>query len=421
MSDRQLRLGEELISPLHSLYDGLQVDGASRPVHLAPNHPVWLVTRYQDARTVLAHPGVRRDAKQAAELYTRRTGIRRAEIGESLSHHMLNCDPPDHARLQALVGRAFTRRHIERLQPHIERVTEELLDAIALREQADLMADFAVPLTIAVIFELLGIPEAERDHVRDSWERQAQLLLPEEANALADQQAMYLKKLLQAKREQPADDVYSGLVQAADETGKLTELELVGMAHLLLMSGFETTMNMIGNAMVTLLTHPEQLAQLRAQPDLLPNALEELVRHDSPVRASMLRFTVEDVVLGDVTIPKGEYILVSNLTANHDADRFENPDHLDLTRNTDGHLGYGFGVHYCVGAALARLEGRIAIGRLLSRFPNLALAVPHSELQWLPITFLRALISVPILPGPSITSTSPLKGIHDECQRDSHL
>ncbi len=345
MPDRKLRLGEELISPLHALYDGLQVDGAPRPAHRAAEHPVWVVTRYRDARKVLNHPGVRRDARQAAELYAKRTGSPRAGIGEGLSHHMLNL--------------------------------------------------------IAVIFELLGIPEAEREHARQSWERQAELLSPEEAQALADAQVDYLRVLLEAKRRQPADDVYSGLVQAADESGQLSEAELVSMAHLLMMSGFETTMNMIGNALVTLLVNPEQLALLRAQPELLPNAMEELVRHDSPVRASMLRFTVEDVELDGVTIPAGEYILVSNLTANHDAERFDDPDRLDLTRNTDGHLGYGFGVHYCVGASLARLEGRIAIQRLLARFPDLQLAVPHAELQWLPITFLRALISVPVRTGCS--------------------
>ena len=267
---------------------------------------------------------------------------------------------------------------------------------MASREHVDLMADFAVPLTIAVIFELLGVPEAERDHVRLSWERQAQLLSPADANELADEQAAYLRNLLEAKRRQPADDVFTGLVQAADETGQLTESQLVSMAHLLLMAGFETTMNMIGNAMVTLLVNPEQLALLRAQPELLSNAMEELVRHDSPVRASMLRFTVEDVELGEVTIPAGEYVLVSNLTANHDAERFDDPDRLDLTRNTSGHLGYGYGVHYCVGASLARLEARIAIGGLISRFPYFTLAVPHTELQWLPITFLRALLEVPV-------------------------
>ncbi len=283
--DRKLRLGEELISPLHALYDGLQVDGAPRPAHRAAEHPVWVVTRYRDARKVLNHPGVRRDARQAAELYAKRTGSPRAGIGEGLSHHMLNLDPPDHTRLRSLVGRAFTPRQVERLQPHIERITEALLDAMAGREQADLMADFAIPLTIAVIFELLGIPEAEREHARQSWERQAELLSPEEAQALADAQVDYLRVLLEAKRRQPADDVYSGLVQAADESGQLSEAELVSMAHLLMMSGFETTMNMIGNALVTLLVNPEQLALLRAQPELLPNAMEELVRHDSPVRS----------------------------------------------------------------------------------------------------------------------------------------
>jgi cytochrome P450 len=400
MSDRELRLGEELISPLHALYDGLQVDGAPRRAHTAEHHPVWVVTRYQDAKTVLSHPSVRRDARQAAELYARRTGVSGTSVGACLTAHMLNADPPDHGRMRALVRTAFTSRQIENLQPYIERFTEGLLDAMAAKELADLMADFAVPLTIAVICELLGVPESEREHVRGSWEQQAALLSPKAAEALATQQADYLRTLLEAKRKHPSDDVFSNLVRA-DEAGQLTEVELVSMAHLLLMSGFETTMNMIGNAMVTLLTHPDQLAQLRAKPDLLPNALEELVRHDSPVRASMLRFTVADVELGDVTIPAGEYVLVSNLTANHDPERFANPDVLDLNRNTDGHLGYGFGVHYCVGAQLARLEARIAIARLLHRFPELALAVPHSELMWLPITFLRALISVPITPGPS--------------------
>jgi cytochrome P450 len=403
VSGPELRLGEELISPLHPLYDGLQVDGAPRPAHLAPDHPVWVVTRYQDAKKVLSHPGVRRDAKQAAELYARRTGEQRPAIGASLTAHMLNADPPDHTRLRALVGRAFTSRRVELLRPHIEQLTDELLDAMAAREQADLMGDFAVPLTIGVICELLGVPPAERDHVRSAWERQAELLSPEAAEELAEEQADYLRGLLEVKRRDPADDVFSALVQAADETGDLSAVELIAMAHLLLMAGFETTMNMIGNAVVTLLVHPEQAASLRANPDLLPNALEELVRYDSAVRASMLRFTVEDVDLGDVTIPAGEYVLVSNLTANHDPERFDDPDRLDLTRKADGHLGYGHGVHYCVGAPLARLEARVAIGKLLARFPDLRLAVPHGELVWLPITFLRALISVPVIPQPVLT------------------
>ncbi|MBP0995646.1 cytochrome P450 [Serratia fonticola] len=321
---------------------------------------------------------------------------------------MLNADPPDHTRLRDLVSHAFTARQVGKLQPYIERVTEELLDTVATREQVDLMADFAVPLTIAVIFELLGVPDADREHARLSWERQSQLLSPTDANMLADEQADYIRTLIAAKRSQPADDVLTGLVQAADETGQLSESQLVAMAHLLMMSGFETTMNMIGNAMVTLLSNPEQLALLRTRPELLPSALEELVRFASPVRASMLRFTVEDVELDEVTIPAGEYVLVSNLTANHDAERFDDPDRLDLTRNASGHLGYGYGIHQCVGASLARLESRIAIGRLLSRFPKLALAVPHGELQWLPITFLRALIRVPVLPD----GTAPISANH---------
>lgn len=401
MSVAELRLGEELISPLHVLYDGLQVDGPPRRAQPAAGHPVWIVTRHQDARTVLSHPGVRRDAHAAAELYARKTGEHRPAVGSALTAHMLNADPPDHTRLRSLVGKAFTSRRVERLSPNIVRTTEELLDGMAAKGTPDLMADFAIPLTIGVICELLGVPEAERDHVRGSWERQAELLAPQAAEQLAEEQAEYLRGLLAAKREDPADDVLSGLVQAADEEGGLDQVELAAMAHLLLMAGFETTMNMIGNAMVTLLTHPDQLALLRQRPEQLPTALEELVRYDSPVRASMLRFTSEPIELADVTIPEGEYVLVSNLTANHDPEKFPNPDVLDLTRKTEGHLGYGYGVHYCIGAPLARLEARIAIGALIERFPGLTLAVPRGELTWLPITFLRALIAVPVTVTPT--------------------
>ncbi len=406
MSEKKLRLGEELISPLHALYDGLVIEGKPRKAHISANHSVWVVTRYQDARQILSHPGVSRDAEKAAALYTRRTGEKRTDVGEVLSHHMLNVDPPDHTRLRGLVGKAFTSRHVESLHPYIEEVTQGLLDDIAAREQADLMADYSVPLTVSVICQLLGVPAADRDHIRSSWEMQADLLPHEDAEKLAHEQADYLQQLLKAKRSAPANDVFSDLVKAADESGDLSEQELIGMAHLLLMSGFETTMNMMGNAMVTLLTHPEELALLRAQPDLLPNALEEIVRHDSPVRASMLRFTSADVDLDDVTIPAGEFIVVSIQTANHDPSRFSDPERLDFFRNVDGHLGYGYGVHYCIGAPLARLESRLAIGRLLQRFPDLALAVPSRELQWLPVTFLRALVAVPVIPGRSVPASA---------------
>lgn len=399
MSETMLRLGEELISPLHPLYDGLRVEGPPGPARLAPTHPVWIVTRYKDARTVLSHPDVRRDAKQAAELYFQRTGTRRPERGVGLSHHMLNVDPPEHTRMRGLIGKAFTSRQVEALHPYVETVTAGLLDAMAKRDKVDLMTDFAVPLTIAVICELLGVPENGREGIRSSWEQQADLLPVEEAELLATRQVEHLQGLLAEKRKQPADDVLSGLLRAAEDSGELSDSELVSMTHLLLMSGFETTMNMIGNAMVTLLTHPERLDELRRRPDLLPDALEEIVRYDSPVRASMLRFTSGPVELDDVTIPAGEYILVSNRSANHDAARFPEPDRIDFGRNVDGHLGYGFGAHYCIGAALARLESRVAIGRLLDRFPDLSLAVPPDELVWLPITFLRALVAVPVFTG----------------------
>lgn len=400
MSATELRLGEELISPLHALYDGLQVSGPPRRAELAADHPVWLVTRYADAKVVLAHPDVRRDAVQAAELYAATTGVERPAIGEALTGHMLNADPPDHTRMRSIIGRGFTSRRVEHLRPHIEQLTDELLDAMAARGEADLMADFSVPLTIAVICKLLGITEQEQEHVRASWERQAELLSPEAAEQLANEQAEYLTGVIAAKRAAPGEDLVTSLIQARDSGGdQLSDNELVAMVHLLLMSGFETTMNMIGNAMVTLLGHPEQLALLRDKPELLPAALEELVRYDSPVQASMLRFTVDDIELEDALIPAGSYVLVSNRQANRDPAKFTDPDLLDVTRRPEAHLGYGHGVHYCVGAPLARLEAQIAIGKLIARFPDLALAVPTADLQWLPITFLRALLGLPVTTG----------------------
>lgn len=395
----ELRLGEELISPLHPLYDGLQVDGPPAPTRRSDSHPVWVVTRYQDARTVLAHPDVRRDAKEAARLYAEKTGEQRPVIGADLTGHMLNADPPDHARLRSLITRAFTSRRVEQLRPRIEQLTDDLLEGLAGRQQADLMGDYSIPLTIAVICDLLGVPDEERQRVRAAWERQAELLTPNEAEALANEQSAHLRRLIALKRQDPGDDLLTALIEAGDEGERLTEGELVAMVHLLLMAGFETTMNMIGNAMATLLQHPEELVAIRTDPGLLPAALEELVRYDSPVRASMLRFTTAPVAVNGVTIPAGEYVLVSNLTANHDGARFADPDRLDLTRKTEGHLGYGHGVHYCVGAPLARLEARVAVGRLLERFPDMTLAVAPTELQWLPITFLRALIALPVSLG----------------------
>lgn len=395
-NSQQLLVGEELISPLHPLYDGLRVDGTARAAYRSPDHPVWVVTRYQDVRTVLASPHVRRNPEEAGRLFARTMGYQRPAIGGALLGHMLNADPPDHTRLRALISKAFTMRRVERLRPVVERITDQLLDQIADQDQVDLMATFCFPLPLMIIFELIGVPPEDREKFRQWGERQATPVSVAEAEALTDELTAYFEQLIARKRAHPADDLLTGLIQARDNDDKLSDPELVAMAYLMIMAGFETTMNFLGNGLLTLLRHPDQLAEIRANPALLPQALEAFLRYDGPVIACMLRFTTAPVELRDVTIPADSFVLVNLTLANRDPERYADPDSFDIHRQVEGHLAFGHGVHYCIGAPLARMEGQVGIGRLLERFPNLSLAVPPEELRWLDITFLRSLTSLPV-------------------------
>ncbi|MFY1694534.1 cytochrome P450 family protein [Solwaraspora sp. WMMA2101] len=391
-----LILGEEMISPLHPLYDGLRVDGPARPAYLATDHPVWIVTRYDDVRTVLASPHVARDATAAAELFTTVTGVHRPVIGGTLIGHMLNADPPDHTRLRSLVTRAFTTRRVEHLRPRVEQIADRLLDAIADQDQVDLMSSYCFPLPLAVIGDMLGIPADGQERFRGWAQQQATPLSPDAAEAVAAEITAYLEELIAAKQAHPADDLLTALIQARDDGDRLSGSELVAMTYLMIMAGFETTMNLIGNGVLTLLRHPDQLAAIQADPGLLPKAIEAYLRYDGPVLMSMLRFTTAPVQVGEVTIPEGAFLLASLAHANRDPQRFAPQEAYDVRGPSDGHLGFGHGIHYCIGAPLARVEGQIAIGRLLRRFPRLSLAAPVESLRWLDTTFLRALISLPV-------------------------
>ncbi|MEO3778002.1 cytochrome P450 [Micromonospora sp. B11E3] len=395
-TSNKLVLGEELISPLHPLYDGLRIEGPARPAYRSPDHPVWVVTKYQDARTVLASPHVRRSPGEAGRLFARTMGYERPAIGGALLGHMLNADPPDHTRLRALIAKAFTMRRVERLRPVVERITDQLLDQIADQDQVDLMAAFCFPLPLMIIFELIGVPAEDREKFREWGERQGTPLTWAEAEELTGELTAYLEQLIAHKRAHPADDLLTGLIQARDNDDKLSDPELVGMTYLMIMAGFETTMNLLGNGLLTLLRHPDQLAEVRANPELLPQALEAYLRYDGPVVACMLRFTTGPVELRDVTIPADSFVLVNLTLANRDPERYADPDTFDIHRQIEGHLAFGHGVHYCIGAPLARMEGQVGIARLLERFPHLCLAVPPEDLRWLDTTFLRALTSLPV-------------------------
>jgi cytochrome P450 len=317
---------------------------------------------------------LRKDVNEMVKLFPPGSA---AAYGSLLSRHMLNSDPPDHTRLRKLVGKAFTGRAVERLRPRVEEIAEGLLAAMAAGgpdRVTDLIESYALPLPIMVISELLGMPPGDWSDFRGwtlAWvSGQSQ----EGVGAASAHLAGYLTALIEEKRARPGDDLLSGLVHVSDEGGGLTAGEVLNMALLLLVAGFETTVNLIGNGVLALLSNPGQLGLLRSRPELMPGTVEELLRYDGPLHTATVRFTSEPVQAGDVEIPAGELVFISVLAANRDGSRFADPGRLDIMREPGGSLAFGHGIHHCLGAPLARMEAQIAIGRLLDRFPDMALA-----------------------------------------------
>jgi cytochrome P450 len=324
-----------------------------------------------------------------------------AEVVERRSSNMLFRDPPVHTRLRGLVNQAFTPRTIERLRPHVAEIAEHLVDAIAARGQADLIRDFAFPLPIIVIAELLGVSPDDRDQFK-AWSSELTLGLNpgatrEELSRTA--RAMeaisgYLHGVIEDRRREPRSDLISDLVRAQDSGDRLSMDELLATCRLILAAGHETTVNLIGNGTLALLRNPEQRAALAADPSRLGNAVEELLRYDSPVQITT-RFAMEEAPLGPHTAKQGDLVMLILGAANRDGSHFADPTRLDLGReNAHTHLSFGGGIHYCLGAALARLEGEIAIGTLLRRLPGLALA--SSELTYRPHFVLRGPSALPV-------------------------
>ncbi|WP_250034361.1 cytochrome P450 family protein [Paractinoplanes maris] len=378
----------------HPAYALWRREGPVREVRIASGAIVWLVTRYDDARQALTDPRFSKTGRD--------DGHPSSEIERALSRHMLAVDPPDHTRLRRLVSAAFTARRIEALRPRITEITESLLDAFpGPGQDFDLIDAFAFPLPIQVICELLGIPAEDQDAFR-RWSNIIVGGVAYQADFPAAAQAMvaYIRALLAARRAQPGDDLLSGLIEVRDSEDRLSEDELMSMVFLLLIAGHETTVNLIGNGASLLLGERERWEQLCAQPELLPTAIEEFLRFESPVEVATFRITKSAVELGGRTIPAYAPVVISLLSANRDDSRFADPDELRLDRPNNPHLAFGHGIHYCLGAPLARLEAQIAFGALTRRFPSLRLAVPASELQWRPGLLLRGLFTLPVTTGP---------------------
>ncbi|MFD8792256.1 cytochrome P450 family protein [Streptomyces vinaceus] len=379
------------------LYRQLREDGPVRRVVIAGALEAWLVTRYEDGLAALSDTRLSSDVRDAADtrLLEQLPGTER----ESMLGNMLRSDPPDHTRLRRLVSKAFTARRVAEMRPRIQEVTDRLLDAVVADGRADLVADFALPLPVTVISELLGVPVDER-HEFQRWTdrmlmRGAQPPDPAVVNEAWRHMRAYVTELIGAKRAEPGEDLLSALITARDEEQRLSEDELVAMVFLLLAAGYVTTVNLISGGIAMLLAHPDQLDLLRSDPALLPGAVEEFLRYDGPVSPGIARFAREDVEIAGVRIPRGATVLIGSAVADRDPDRFPDPDRLDITRADNAHLAFGHGIHYCLGAPLARLEGQIAIGTALRRLPGLALAVEPAQIPWRP-GGLRGPLALPV-------------------------
>ena len=344
------------------------------PVHRSPFMGMWILTRYRDVATVLRDPHFLADR-------TKWEGFQELPDVEP-TRSLLSLDPPDHTRMRNLVGRAFTPRVVERLLPQARAIVDGALDAAAARGGLELIEDLAYPLPVAVIARMLGVPEADWPRFRE-WSRVLVASLDplsiQESERVAEFRAAqdaisdYLAGVVALRRREPRDDLISALIAVEERGDALSERELLVMLILLLVAGHETTVNLIGNGVLALLRHPDQLALLRCRPELLESAVEELLRWDSPVQLTA-RVVGEDCELGGRALRRGELVMTLLGAANRDPARFPDPDRLDLARAPNQHFAFGRGIHFCLGAPLARLEGRVAIGSLVHRFPGLRLA-----------------------------------------------
>jgi hypothetical protein len=371
----------------------------AEPVHESPLG-FWVLTRYEDCVAVLRDPRFGRagfEAMLAAMYGGGEPDDRR------LPTSMLFRDPPDHTRLRALVSRAFTPRVVEGLRPRIQHIVDGILDRIAPARAMEVIGDLAYPLPVTVISEMLGVPARDQEAIKgwstdiarslDAIGLPAGPELVERARAARRAVGEYFRGLMTERRRRPGSDLLSSLIAASDEGDHLSEGEVISTCVLLYIAGHETTVNLIGNGLFALLRHPDQLARLREDPALVASAVEELLRYDGPVQRTA-RITTTDVEIGGRAIPRGAMVVTLIGAANRDPAQFPDPDRLDVARADNRHIAFGFGIHFCLGAPLARLEGQIALGTLVRRLPRLALA--SDAVEWRESQVLRGLRALPV-------------------------
>lgn len=360
---------------------------------------IWVLTRYNDTVMVLRDPRFGREGM--AELLEARLGT--GSVRPANTRDMLFRDPPDHTRLRALVSRAFTPRVVEAMRPHIQEIVDGLLDRVEGARGMDVIEDLAYPLPVTVICEMLGVPTADQD-VFKQWSADIArsldaAILPAGSEVITrgqeagDALREYFRSLIAVRRKNPQPDLLSALIAAEEQGDKLSEPELVATCALLLIAGHETTVNLIGNGLLALLRHPAELRALTDDPALIQTGVEELLRYDGPVQRTG-RMTMADVEIGGRQIPKGSIVAAVIGAANRDPAHFAHPDRLDVARQENRHIAFGFGIHFCLGAPLARIEGQVALGTLLRRMPALKLVSDTPE--WRESSVLRGLKTLPV-------------------------
>jgi cytochrome P450 len=389
-----MQLSEEAMTANpHPMFAAMRQAGPAMEIPIAPGVNGWLVTRYEDARRALNDPRLAK-APTASILPPEM-------VKPGLSKHMLNGDAPEHTRLRKLVSMAFTPRRMEALRPRVQEISNELIAAMEGKEVVDLIDDYAFPLPFQVICELIGVPMVDRDSFRE-W---SNILIDQfaagsdRAIQAAESMVTYVQDLVERKRSDPDDALLTALINASDEGDRLDQDELTSMVFLLLVAGHETTVNLIGNAMYLLLGKPDLASQLRANPGQIPGAIEEVLRYESPVKTSTMRISVAPVEMGDVTIPPGQVVFISLLSANRDEKSFSSPDEMDVFRKESQHLAFGHGIHFCLGAPLARIEAQIALTDLLTAFPNMSADSDLAAASWRPGLIMRGVEHLPVRLG----------------------
>lgn len=380
----------------YAAYARLREEGGVHRAVKPGGGQVWVISRYADVKALLADP------RMSIQAGNSRHGYQGFGLPPALDEHLMNVDDQAHARLRRLVSSAFTPRRIDAQRDRIQAATDELIDAIRPHGHADLVADLAAPIPVAVICDLLGIPQADGAAFQ-TYTRS--LMTPNDPNRPSTRELVggmhaSLLNLIARKRSEPADDLLTAMITARDGEDRLTENELTSLAFLILWAGFETTVHLIANAIATLLTEPHLADIVRAEPDphtpRMAALIEELLRRDGPMLTAIRRFPLEDLHVGETTIPAGDTILLSIASANRDPQHITNPERIDLDRHGNGHVGFGHGPHYCLGAPLARMEVRTALWTAIHGLPDLALAIPEQVLPWKPDHRQHALTALPV-------------------------